>query len=367
MKKFLCLLSLFFCFSRLFSQSLTINTYSVICRGFTTPVSVTSTAVINSCTWSASSNLVQFANANSVSTSYSVSPGFLSLFTLSCTVTSGANTLQAQQIVMFSPNLAIFVSANQLTTCIENNFPKFSKPVVLSASGATSYQWFPYNFQPNTGSTFTDRPSASTCYTVVGSTSFCSGSATICVSVIPQFTMGVVPNNPTICAGYQVGLNIQNISSLAAGPASAFTYSWTDPQSSSMNPASGLTSGVTVFPSSNATYTVEMRDANGCVSLPQYSQVSLKTCLDVGLDEHSGRQNLISPNPVKDMLTIKNIGNNTEFIELINLTGNLIYKIDKRDLNHETQIDLEQLEKGLYILKIKATNGKVVTIKVIKD
>jgi len=364
MKKNLFILIFLFSFRFLFSQTLQVTANpSNICLGFASTLHVF--GAINTPTWSSSSTLIQFSSTNSYSTLVTCST--IGTYTIFCSAQSGTNIVQTQTNVRVIQGLNIGVAANTLTTCIENNAFKLSKPVVLSASGANTYSWFPYS--PSGWFPLplqvTVRPSATTCYTVLGSTSTCSGTAVICVTVIPQFTMNVVPSNPTICVGDQIGLEIQNIGVSAVGPTSAFTYSWTDPQTISMNPAAGLSQSVTIFPNSNATYTVEVKDAKGCASLPQLINVTVEKCTTI--NEFERVSSFVYPNPFQNSLTFQNISNEFVGIELINLQGNSIIRMDNLELQGEIQINVETLEQGLYFLKIKATNGKVVTLKVIKD
>jgi hypothetical protein len=155
----------------------------------------------------------------------------------------------------------------------KSNFPKFSKAVKLNASGAASYVWSPYNplnmtysLGPNTDV----RPSATTIYTVVGSTAICANSKTISITVIPQFTMNVVPPLPAMCIGDSLKLIIANISTLAVGPVSAFTYSWSDPGSAPpISLSNNLSPTVVAFPQNTSTYSVEVKDSRQCISLPR--------------------------------------------------------------------------------------------------
>ncbi len=184
----------------------------------------------------------------------------------------GGCTFQTISSIIGNPNgLTIGISRNTATTCIEDNAYKLSKPVVLTASGAQTYVWYPFDPSIMTGSLgiqVTVRPHATIIFTVQGSNTTCSGQKTIDVTVIPQFTMSVVPPLPAMCVGDSLKLSMTNISNAAVGPASAFTYSWTDPQAISMNPSAGLSPTVFVFPQSTTTYTAEVKDSRGCASTP---------------------------------------------------------------------------------------------------
>lgn len=353
----------------LFSQSLTIVTNpSVICPGFSSTITVFGNSVANNnYTWTASSNAIFLPNVNTQS--IAVTSTIVGAYTIFCTVASGTNLLQAQTKIVVKPNSSVITSASSLTTCIEENTYKTSKPVTLAASGYNAYTWFPNiqnTWHPNPGSILV-RPSSTTCYTVIGMSSVCSGSAVICITVLPQFSMSVVPSSPTICVGDRINLKIQNISTAALGPPSAFTYSWTDPQVISMNPAAGLSDSVSVFPNSSVTYTADMRDARGCVSLPQTINVTVEKC--TGLKQNDLHDLHIFPNPVSDILYLKNVSSSIQSIELVDLNGKSMLVINElvvRGKEDVIQVNLRSIEAGLYLFKVTNKNGNVVFIKVTK-
>jgi gliding motility-associated-like protein len=254
--------------------SVTITTSSgAVCPGY----QATLTAFgANSFTWISSTFSVPVAQQ-----SISVGPGTYTVIASNgggCVdSTSAANHFTVQ----LGQPLNIQVSQSTPTTCIESNNPKFSKPVVLTASGAGSYVWFPYNpccMTYSLGSSTTVRPPATTCFTVTGTTPVCSGSAIVCVTVIPQFTMNVVPPLPAICLGDSLKLSLNNVGpqQLAVGPPSAFTYSWTEALNAPpISISNNLTSTVMIFPKNTTTYTVEMFDSRKCASIPRLVTVTV--------------------------------------------------------------------------------------------
>ncbi|MBL7930593.1 MAG: gliding motility-associated C-terminal domain-containing protein, partial [Bacteroidia bacterium] len=175
-------------------------------------------------------------------------------------------------------DLNITVTPPNFTTCIASNFPKFSQPVHLTASGASSYVWFPYDplhMTYSLGPQTDVSPAASTCYTVIGTTSVCSGSAQVCGTVIPQYTIQVTPPQPALCLGDSLDMKIAAIGN-AYGSSTAFTYSWTEALNA---PPISLTEyfelETKAFPQNTTTYTVEMKDARGCVCMPQLVTVTV--------------------------------------------------------------------------------------------
>lgn len=203
----------------------------------------------------------------------------------------GANCISDPFVVQVSlaPDLVINIQASpngvpNPTTCITtnaspNNTVALSKPIDLTASGATTYNWIPYNpayMTYPTGPGTTVRPPTSTCYTVIGSTESCSGKKTICITVIPQFTMNVVPFSPVMCLGDSVTMSVANVGTLAAGNPQDWRYDWYEAANA---PPPSLnyygTPTVTAYPQNTTTYTVEVHDARACASLPRLVTVTV--------------------------------------------------------------------------------------------
>ncbi|HRH65007.1 MAG TPA: PKD domain-containing protein [Bacteroidia bacterium] len=114
--------------------------------------------------------------------------------------------------------------------------------VNISASGASTYSWFPAaGLSGTTGSTVTANPDTTTTYTIAGTLNGCSSAATIAVTVNPLPVLTVSPPL-TICLNQSATLQ-------ASG---AGSYSW--------SPATALSSvvgaAVTAAPLSSITYTV---------------------------------------------------------------------------------------------------------------
>jgi gliding motility-associated-like protein len=255
-------------------------TGSFVCANFAS--TLTANGAVNY-TWTGSNFSIP-VNQPSISVTPGTTPGQFNTFTV-IGGSAGANcpSLPRFFTLFVAPPLNIQVTRAPIqgTTCIEFNFNpgKRSKPVTLTASGAQNYVWFPYNpafMTYSLGAQTQVRPPASTCYTVTGYTQNCSGTAVVCVSVIPQFTMNVVPPLPAICLGDSIRLSIVNIQTLAVGPSSLFTYYWNDPPTS---PPPSITAQntptVISFPQTTTTYSVEVFDARLCASLPRLVTVTV--------------------------------------------------------------------------------------------
>lgn len=245
---------------------------TAVCTGFTSTLTATGAP---SFTWTGST----FTNSI-LQPSVSVGPG---TYTVIGSNGVGCNSFNSVTINTLAP-LTINVSQSNPTVCIVSNFPFFSSPDTLKASGASTYAWFPpFNISNSISPNPIVRPTTSTCYTVIGNSAVCSGSAVICVTVIPQFTIGVTPPQPVMCLGDTLGLCVSSVGTLALGPPSGFTYNWMEaanaPPPSMPN---NLLKCVTIYPQNTTTYTVEVRDNHqvdfpsvGCVSFPRLVTVTV--------------------------------------------------------------------------------------------
>lgn len=248
-----------------------------VCAGYTSTLTAFGA---NSYTWTGTPGTGSFSPI--AQQSIAVGPGSYTVLLSN----GGSCTSTAVQNVSIMPNFTpqIVVTPGTKTTCIVNNTPKFSKPVHLVASGAGTYVWFPYNplhMTYSLGAQTDVRPPTTTEYTVVGSTAICSGTNTVKVVVIPQFTMNVVPPLPALCIGDSLDLNMVNIqpwngTAGAVGPTSAFTYSWSEALNAPpISMTSYFSPSVTVYPKNTTTYTAEVRDSRECISLPRLVTVTV--------------------------------------------------------------------------------------------
>ncbi len=113
--------------------------------------------------------------------------------------------------------------------------------VILTASGATSYQW---TGGPATAA-YSVSPTATTTYTVIGTTGGCpSLPATVTVNVSASISASITSSATTICAGQPVTLS-------ASGGA---TYTW----SASTGPTPPATATINMNPTTTTIYTVSV-------------------------------------------------------------------------------------------------------------
>jgi hypothetical protein len=81
-----------------------------------------------------------------------------------------------------------------------------------------------------------------------------------------------------------------------------------------------------------------------------YDYLLDSSCLALGNDDYAKDYWNISPNPVKDVLTIRfSVGQGNDVIAIYNILGELVMKMDSSSTT--TIINLDELPSGVYILK----------------
>jgi len=181
-----------------------------------------------------SSGATTYAWNNCVTNGIAFTPVATTTYTVTGTTLGCTNTDQV--IVTVNP-LPIVGAGPDQTVCA-------GTAVTLSGSGATTYSWSP---AITNGVAFT--PAATATYTVTGTTSGCTSTDQVLVTVNPLPIVGAGPDQ-TVCFGTQVTLS----------GTGASTYTW--------SPA--VTNGVAFTPTLGATtYTVTGTTAAGCTGTDQ--------------------------------------------------------------------------------------------------
>ncbi len=334
------------------------------CSGTSTTLTAnTGTDVVLSYTWASSPATLVFSSPNSPTTA--VNFPSTGSFTVNLNVTLASGTGSYSNAVNVASSPTISVTQTSATTCIASNFPKYSHPVFLTASGGSaSYSWTPYypTIGINTLSSIFVRPPVTTCYTVSSIVGSCTGFAVSCVSVIPQFSIAVSPPSSTVCLNDSLHLTVSNISTLAVLPIQ--NYIWYDPVPLSViNP---YLNSVTVYPNVNCTYTVELFDNNACASLPALVNVIVASCTGIYFNSIDNQSVLVYPNPANEILNIEcGTLNDNAKIEIINSLGQVVYQ--STITNPQSQINIEHISKGIYLIQIENKSKVVARSKLIKQ
>jgi hypothetical protein len=190
----------------------------------------------------------------------------------------------------FTSTVTVFVNTPTVTATANSSIICSGATATLTASGASTYTWFPGGV---TGSTQIVTPTTTSNYTVIGTAGTCTASAVVTVTVNPTPTVTV--NSATICAGSSTVIN-------ASG---ASTYTW--------SPATGLSStsgsSVTANPTITINYTVQGTSAAGCLSAPATFTVKVRPL--PGLNATASNTFICSATPTAT--TVLNAGASSPF------------------------------------------------------
>jgi hypothetical protein len=206
---------------------------TTICPGW--GVLLTTTGGTSPYQWYANGNLMPFNQSSQY-----VAPTVTTVYTVENVLANGCKSWATATVTVNTPTVT--VAPTSASIC------QGGPGVVLTASGATTYNWVsPIGLSSSTGSVVTANPPSTRTYTVTGTQAGCTDTAVVTVTVNPLPTITVTPTTATVCAGSSITLT-------ASG---ATSYVWTG------GPA---TANYTVTPTVNpTTYTVTGTDANGCI------------------------------------------------------------------------------------------------------
>ncbi len=268
-------------------------------------------------TWTMTGGSPATSSLQNTSTSYA-SPGN---YTITLVVSNGvgaSSPLSKTISVVSAPN----ISVSSASTCAGN-------PVVLTASGASTYTWNPGSLS---GATQTLNPPNTTNYTIIGSNGTCTNSAMATVSVTPLPTITV--NNAVICSG----------SSTLVSASGASSYTW--------NPGNLTGSSQNLSPSSTTIYTITGSN-NGCTNTKTLS-VTVNNCTSLSETEILSKLN-IYPNPVNNILNIEFSEKIQANITIINTLGQAVkrFHVNEED---SVKVNFSNLPAGIYLVGINMNN-----------
>lgn len=287
-------------------------------------------------------------------------------YTITLSMSSGTTVSIFENSIFVNALPSITISANSFTTCITSNSPLEARPINFTASGGLSYTWLQSPSNP-IGPSQTAQPTSNTCYSVTGEdANGCTATAVACITVIPRFTINVSPTNTYVCRDLNgtdlTFLTADNPSAPAYGQPSSHTYTW-----SGLGLASPrFQSTVYAAPFSTTSFTAQIRDSLGCISLPAISTVSVFICVGISKYKHNEVNFSIHPNPASDLLNIyiqSSIAGKVQ-VQIFSLLGQCFKDLDFE--GNEIEVSTSELPKGAYFLKLTSSDG-IKTIKFIKD
>lgn len=228
-----------------------------------------------------------------------------------------------------------------LTLTASSNSVCAGTSATLTATGATTYTWT--NGVTN-GVGFI--PSSTQDYTVTGTNSGCSVTATIGLTVNPMPSVTANATSTLICTGNTVTLT----------GSGATTYTWSN----------GVIDGTSFSPTTTVTYTVTGASISACTNTAVVT-VSVSAC--TGIEVYSTDVTvMVYPNPVTSK-AIVNISNFDQLpygkinLELYDNTGRLVKQLQVTSA--ETLFSSEGLAEGMYHYHITSNGSALLKGKLI--
>jgi parallel beta-helix repeat protein len=232
------------------------------------------------------------------------------------------------------------VTVNSATICA-------GQTANITAIGGTTYVWS--NGANSSGiNTANASPTTTSTYTVTGTTSDCSNTATSTVTVHQLPTLNYIQTPSNVC------INNSTITLSAASPAGG-TYSGAGVTGTAFNP--------TTAGSGTHLITYSYTDNNSCTNSTT-ENIIVALCTDVeSLTASPSSEVNVFPNPFDASFTISGANESTE-VKMYNLLGAQVglWKIE----NKNTTIETEYLSTGIYFIELKNENG-IVMKKIIKE
>ncbi len=275
-------------------------------------------------------------NTAATSSAVSVSPQTNTTYTVvgtnlltgcSTTLTQMVNVNQAPQLIIHADNGGKVCG---------------SKPLILSAYGANSFNWSTGDF----GAFATVTPTANTTYTVYGvGANGCIGMATreVTVNSLPNVTANA--STEQLCVGQTVVLTGSGASS----------YQW------SSNAGVYAGSPVNVTLQSSTVFTLSGTDANGFTNT---AKITLDVNECTGINETASAAGVkVYPNPNNGEFVVE-LNNGNASIEVFDATGRLVFA--QKSADSKVKVNISKLSNGVYYVKVKS-NDSMNVIKVVKD
>ncbi len=235
--------------------------------------------------------------------------------------------------------IPIIVNATPTSNAGVDTIICFGQGIPLTGTGATTYTWLPSTGLNTTiGATVLASPTATTTYTLTGSSGICSNtdSVTVVVNPLPSISL---TNDLSITQG----------SSIMLSATSGGTYSWSPTTALSCSNCASPTA----TPFASTTYCVNVTDSNGCAS---------SECVNITVDIQCGElfvPNVFSPNGdgKNDVLEVKiNPNCVTDYNMLIfDRWGEKVFESNDINLSWDGTYKVKALDNATFVYYLKIT------------
>jgi hypothetical protein len=288
---------------------------STVCLGNTTTLTASGAT---SYTWSTSAAGASVVVTPFVSTTYTV---------------QGANPVcpVATETIFITS-----VPALTLNTSVIPSVLCLGESSTLTVSGASTYTWT----GGSTAASLVVTPGSTSQYTVQAADGpGCWTSRVLSVKVNPLPLITITPGTATVCSGEPIQLE-------AAG---VFSFTWA--------PGSSNSPILLLSPTASEVYSVTGMDFNGCVSTASAS-ITVDPCTKLSAVQGHPEGIRLYPNPGQGRVFLEFPTEESRTIRVENTAGTLVYATEMDEISG--QIDLSDLARGLYFVRISQGGSSVV-------
>lgn len=329
----------------------TISGASVVCEG--TLIQLLGTGIpAASNPWISSNTSV--ATVNPTGLVSAMSPGFT---TITFTNNNGCAVTQS-----FTVNPIPTVTVNSPTICSGSSA---TVTATSGTSGIYDYAWTVPAGAPNPGNVASFTTSVAGTYSVI-----ISNAVTVCASMSASGTVTILPSPDITATATNQSISSGDLTDISLSSNSAgATYQWTVTQ----NNVTGATSGngntinqqlslVNTALQGSVTYTITSSMSGGACSR-NVTDITIMVNPNLGTNDFNSQNFIVSPNPVTDILNIKN-NQTINKVTAFNQLGQMV--LQKEYNNNEVQLDFSALKTGIYFISVDS-DKKQSTFKIVKN
>lgn len=339
---------------------------NTICSGEFSDIVITSNISGTIYSWTVAENGVTGAMAgnssinpveiNDMLTTIGNNPG-----TVTYTISPSVNGCSGNPItVTYNVIPTPLVTVNSPTVCSGSSATITATP---SIPGTYSYAWIVPEGAANPGNVASFSTSTAGDYYVfiTNPITECSVAALGTVTVLPSPDITATATNQSISSGDSTDISLSSNSTGA-------TYQWTATQ----NNVTGATSGsgntinqqlslINTALQGSVTYTITASVSGGCSR--NITDITIMVNPNLGTYDFNSQNFILSPNPVSDILNIKN-NQTINKVTAFNQLGQMV--LQKEYNNNEVQLDFSALKTGIYFISVDS-DKKQSTFKIVKN
>jgi len=281
-------------------------------------------------TLTAMGSATSYSWSGGVTNSIGFVPGVSGVYTVTASYGTGSIVCQNTETITVSvaPISTITIVASRDTVC-----PGI--PVILTATGASSYSWTSGSTQPS----ITVFPAASTNYSLTGvGVNSCVASGSIQINTFPLPQPTITAHSNTVCQGESI--------LLTASGASSYTWS-----------TGAFSNTIVISPQNSSTFTVTGANLFACTNAVNFNVV-VSECTGINESSLAEREISVFPNPNAGEFTLVSPVSSVLIIQ--NSLGEIVKELS---MGVQTAVKLE-MPSGVYFISGKISDRSM-RVKVI--